>query len=112
MNDITKKYYGVLDDLCYWLRTGTIQITSGVTEYDDENLEMVFDENAKLKMKLLGKDEEIERLNNIIDTLEDNLEREINIKEEDLHIEHNTYIDKKETLEKVLKHLRELKEKE
>ena len=57
------------------------------------------------------KDTEIEKLNNILDTLEDSLEREINIKEEDLHIEHNTYIDKKETLEKVLKHLRELKEK-
>ena len=52
---------------------------------------------------------EIERLNNIINSFEEELEREINIKEEYLKIEHNTYINIKSTLEKVLKRLKELK---
>ena len=53
--------------------------------------------------------EEIERLNNIINEFEEELEREINIKEEDAGVEHNTYIDIRNTLREVLKRFRELK---
>lgn len=52
MNEITKKYYDELDDLLFYLRHNILQITSGVTEYDDDNLEEVFNENAKLKIKI------------------------------------------------------------
>lgn len=55
------------------------------------------------------KDEEIERLNNIINEFEEELEREINIKEEDTGLEHNTYIDIRNTLKAVLKNFKELK---
>lgn len=53
---------------------------------------------------------EIDRLNNIINDFEEDLEREINIPEENTGLEHNTYIDIKSTLEKVLKNFKELKE--
>lgn len=53
--------------------------------------------------------EEIERLNNIINELEEELERESNMKEEDTCLEHNTFIDIKNTLKTVLKRLQELK---
>lgn len=59
--------------------------------------------------EIKGKDKEIERLNNIIDEFEEELEREINIKEEDAGVEHNTYIDVRNTLREVLKRFRELK---
>lgn len=62
-----------------------------------------------LKFDKFGRLEEIERLNNIIETFEEELEREINIKEEDTCIEHNTFIDIRNTLKKVLKRLQELK---
>ena len=52
---------------------------------------------------------EIERLNNVIDELEEELERESNMKEEDTCLEHNTFIDIKNTLKTVLKRLQELK---
>lgn len=52
---------------------------------------------------------EIERLNNIINELEEELERESNMKEEDTCLEHNTFIDIKNTLKTVLKRLQELK---
>lgn len=53
--------------------------------------------------------EENRRLNNILEEFEEDLEREINIKEEDLKIEHNTYIDINSTLRKVLERFKELK---
>ena len=53
--------------------------------------------------------EEIERLNNIIETFEEELERESNMKEEYTCLEHNTYIDINNTLKTVLKRFRELK---
>lgn len=59
MNEITKKYYDELDDLLFYLRHNILQITSGVTEYDDDNLEEVFNENAKLKIKINKAIEEI-----------------------------------------------------
>ena len=52
---------------------------------------------------------EIERLNNIIEDFEEELEREVNIKEEDTGLEHNTYIDINATLKTVLKRFRKLK---
>lgn len=53
---------------------------------------------------------ERERLQNVIDTFEEELEREANIKEEDVSLEHNTFIDINSTLKTVLKRFRELKE--
>lgn len=58
---------------------------------------------------LIFKDKELERYKNIIDELEEELERETNIKEEDTGLEHNTYIDINQTLKKVLNRLKELK---
>ena len=55
------------------------------------------------------KDNEIERLNNIIETFEEELERESNMKEEYTCLEHNTFIDIKNTLKSVLKRFQELK---
>ena len=52
---------------------------------------------------------EIERLNNIIETFEEELERESNMKEEYTCLEHNTFIDIKNTLKSVLKRFQELK---
>ena len=52
---------------------------------------------------------EVERLEGIINEFEEELEREINIKEEDTGLDHNTYCDIKLTLGSVLKRLRELK---
>jgi hypothetical protein len=52
---------------------------------------------------------EIERLNNIINDFEEELERESNIKEEDTGLEHNTFIDIRNTLKTVLRRLQELK---
>lgn len=53
--------------------------------------------------------EEIERLNNIINDFEEELERESNMKEEDTCLEHNTFIDIKNTLKAVLKRFQEIK---
>ena len=55
------------------------------------------------------KGQEIERLNNIIETFEEELERESNMKEEYTCLEHNTFIDIKNTLKSVLKRFQELK---
>ena len=57
-------------------------------------------------MKIAG---ERDRLNNIIETFEEELERESNMKEEDTCLEHNTFIDIKNTLKSVLKRFQELK---
>lgn len=67
----------------------------------DANVNLV-DENKDLK-------EEIERLNNIIEDFEEELEREVNIKEENTDLEHITYIDINSTLKSVLNRFRELK---
>lgn len=77
----------------------------------DEYMMMTLKEKDQLiaQYVMQKQKEEIERLNNIINSFEEELEREINIKEEDLKIEHNTYMDIKSTLEKVLKRLKELK---
>ena len=53
--------------------------------------------------------EEIERLNNIIESFEEELERESNMKEENTCLEHNTFLDIRDTLKTVLKRFRELK---
>lgn len=53
--------------------------------------------------------EEIERLNNIIEDFEIELQREINVREEDTSLEHNTFIIIQNTLKTALKRFRELK---
>ena len=55
------------------------------------------------------KDKEIERLNNIIENFEEELEREINIKEEDTGVEHDRYLVIKDTLETMLRRFRNIK---
>ena len=62
----------------------------------------LYSENVKLTA-------ENNRLNNILNDFEEELERELNIKEEDTGLEHNTYIDIRNTLKSVLKRLQELK---
>ena len=80
---------------------------------DDElvNFKSHFDEflNMNCDDKIKEQQEEIERLNNIIETFEEELERESNMKEEYTCLEHNTFIDIKNTLKTVLKRLQELK---
>ena len=75
-------------------------------DVNDDNLlrenGLLYGENKELQ-------KEIERLNNIINELEEELERESNMKEEDTCLEHNTFIDIKNTLKTVLKRLQELK---
>lgn len=53
---------------------------------------------------------EIERLNNIINTFEEDLEREVNISEQDSMVGNYRYTVIHSTLEKMLKYFRELKE--
>lgn len=81
-------------------------------EYGDKYGEQIFwyfqdviDDSCKLDVL----EEENKRLNNIINELEEELERESNMKEEDTCLEHNTFIDIKNTLKTVLKRLQELK---
>ena len=76
--------------------------------YKDKNASLQL-EKQRLYIALRNKDKEIERLNNIINELEEELERESNMKEEDTCLEHNTFIDIKNTLKTVLKRLQELK---
>lgn len=69
-------------------------------------------EIMKLNTDIVLKDKEIERLNNIINELEEELEREINFgktipKEAN---NYNSSLDIRHTLEKVLERLKELKE--
>ena len=52
--------------------------------------------------------EEIERLNNIIEDFEIELQREINVREEDTSLEHNTFIIIQNTLKTALKRFQEL----
>lgn len=72
-------------------------------------LKQMHDRNLFLNKQLKEKDKEIERLNNIINEFEEELERESNMKEEDTCLEHNTFIDIRNTLKTVLKRLQELK---
>ncbi|MBO7611079.1 MAG: hypothetical protein J6T23_02585 [Elusimicrobia bacterium] len=53
---------------------------------------------------------EIERLNNIINTFEDDLEREVNISEQESMVGNYRYTVIHSTLEKMLKYFKELKE--
>ena len=53
---------------------------------------------------------EIDRLNNIINTFEEDLEREVNISEQDSMVGNYRYTIIHSTLEKMLKYLKELKE--
>ena len=53
--------------------------------------------------------EEMERLNNIIEDFEIELQREINIRKEDTNLEENTFFTINNTLKNVLKRFRELK---
>ena len=57
----------------------------------------------------IKKDLEIERLNNIIETFEEELERESNMKEEYTCLGYSTFIVIKNTLKSVLKRFQELK---
>ena len=66
-------------------------------------------QNMKLVVENHDLKEKIERLNNIIETFEEELERESNMKEEYTCLEHNTFIDIKNTLKSVLKRFQELK---
>ncbi|MBQ4031897.1 MAG: hypothetical protein II625_09105 [Bacilli bacterium] len=59
----------------------------------------------------MEKDKEIERLNNIINTFEEDLEREVNISEQDSMVGNYRYTVIHSTLEKMLKYFRELKER-
>jgi hypothetical protein len=56
------------------------------------------------------KSKEIERLNNIINTFEEEIELELSIAGKDALLEDNTYITITDTLQKVLKRIKELKE--
>lgn len=58
----------------------------------------------------IRKDKEIERLNNIINTFEEDLEREVNISEQESMVESYKYTVIHSTLEKMLKYFKELKE--
>lgn len=53
--------------------------------------------------------EEIERLNNVINNFEEELERELNVKEEDTELKHNEYVLIRTTLETVLKRFKKIK---
>lgn len=54
--------------------------------------------------------EENNRLNNIINTFEEEIEVELTFEDKDCLLEHNTFITIHDTLEKVLKRIKELKE--
>ena len=77
-------------------------IFKNIAEYEDTDSDL-----AKYTISQLHS--EIERLNNIINDFEEELEREINMKEEDTCLEHNTFIDIKDTLKMVLKRLQHFK---
>jgi vacuolar-type H+-ATPase subunit I/STV1 len=64
---------------------------------------------ANLSKQIDEKEKEIERLNNIIEDFEIELQREVDVKEEDTELEHNTFITINNTLKTVLKRFRELK---
>ena len=68
-----------------------------------EALNKAVENNRKLE-------QENERLNNIINTFEEHLERELRISEENSGLEYKEYILIKSTLKKVLKNFRDLKE--
>ena len=74
--------------------------------YEDTLLEIT---PELMKKTIINQNKEIERLNNIIETFEEELERESNMKEEYTCLEHNTFIDIKNTLKSVLKRFQELK---
>lgn len=77
------------------------------TSKDDFNLEEHQKENRYQAIQVVL--EEIERLNNIIEDFEIELQREINVREEDTSLEHNTFIIIQNTLKTALKRFRELK---
>lgn len=64
----------------------------------------------EIQQLLISKDKEIEQLNNIINTFEEHLERELRTSEENSGLEYKEYILIRSTLKKVLKNFRELKE--
>lgn len=74
-----------------------------IAEYEEKDSRLARSTIAELH-------QEIERLNNIIEDFEEELERESNMKEENTCLEHNTFIDIRNTLTTVLKRFRELKE--
>lgn len=76
--------------------------------YKDKNASLQL-EKQRLYIALRNKDKEIERLNNIIEDFEIELQREINVREEDTSLEHNTFIIIQNTLKTALKRFRELK---
>ena len=77
----------------------------------DENGNIILSEYMlnRLMKSAYNKEKEIERLNSIINEFEEELERESNMKEEYTCLEHNTFIDIRNTLKTVLKRLQDLK---
>ena len=65
---------------------------------------------AKMLEDIIKLKRENDRLNNIINTFEEEIERELNIAGKDNLLEDNTYITITDTLQKVLKRIKELKE--
>ena len=60
--------------------------------------------NSALRLNEIVKEQQnkIEQLNDIIEDFEIHLQREIDVREEDAELEHNTYITINDTLKKVL----------
>lgn len=91
-----------------------------ITELQDDNINLVknnINSNSEYFRKIdnFGKEnkilkEENKRLNNIINTFEEDLEREVNISEQDSIVGNYRYTIIHSTLEKMLKYLKELKE--
>ena len=102
--DMPDKFRSVLDNETY----GTTY-----TEYDFKKCRYLFtfiNDNFDIYDMLAVKDKEIRRLDNIINTFEEELEREVEMVEENTCLEHNTFFTINETLKKVLKRIKELKE--
>lgn len=89
--------------------TDLIKVENKELKEENERLKIIEEKYKDSQLYIKDFKDEIERLNNIINDFEEELEREVNIKEEDTGLEHNTYIDIRNTLKTVLKRFRELK---
>ena len=104
LEQIDKWYWN--DDIEYtrWFGLNDLYILSiYISKLSEKNIKL-----EETKIKIL--ESEIERLNNIINTFEDDLEREVNISEQDSMVGNYRYTVIHSTLEKMLKYFRELKE--
>lgn len=75
-----------------------------------ENISLLPREFDKLLDYITNLQEENKRLNSIINKFEAEIELELTIDEKDALLEHNTFITINDTLKKVLKRIKELKE--